>query len=903
MAIRKEQVLLLLTLGVGALVARSLMQEGMQASQWSPKVLQREPRPVPAIALIGGIAPPPAARRDSFTEPSETRPLPPRELAFPPRAPLSIAAVPLDPGPDYAHLWQLRIDGAPAEGVALQAPAEAQPAAPAAEAEAPAQETTAEKEARAARVYERIFEVGKRAPFWGTIELQPGQSLYDLEARTDFDGVEVHVRLYSIAKGTQTERKVFGVGDSKIEKIVLAETLRNEVMRRVHKLPENAATLAERRDLITWLLEKAREETWIHDVALEQAVLYSKLSKGDVDGLRLQHRVLQARGDLGGEFALLDGLAGEHRESAFRYERLGVVKARLGLYHDAEADLRRATELAPNDGRPYIALAEFLRQRGRSREALVVARRVEQTISGLLDPADRVRAVRIVVGCHLANGALDGAKTALQLLAADQAQPYIEGCIAYAAGDVAGALVKFRQVGASPDSGAAALAQGACLVRLGQWQEANDALTKVYDLEPLLRHRAATALALLFVRINQADGALPWLDRAIEADPQDPYAFYLRGHVLRKQGQFAQAAEALLTALRLRDDFVHAVAEMAALQSRLASEGAGTEQAQATVSARRYGDHAVQLAEAVGTPAVELLEASGFYRFAAADAREASAAFTAARDLAAKDDEKLWAKGSLAVVDYSRGLVDDASTSLQRIARDLPKDAPMRTWAEATIAAIDDHAQKEMLEDNFERGEPGTVWNQESDGTLKGTIPDNKLLFHGEFNRTGEVFVERVGAIPKGRNFLAVGCTMQLGKSHARGDGLAGLRIEMQRAAGTYDVRVQLGIREGKPFLQIEDGRVTNGDERVTPVLEIPGFDPAAEHRLELRVVPRGDAQSKTFVLQSRWNGAVVHQHELKTLTASSTGELKTVLFVSGSKGTDVDVQFDDYVLERRKDK
>jgi len=903
MGIRKEQVLLLLTLGVGALVARSLLQEGVRAQTWTPKALAREVPPVPSVTMLDAAAAPPS-RKDLFLEPRETRPLPPRELDFPPRAPLSIAAVPLDPGPDYGHLWQIRTEGAPVENVVLQTAAEAAPAATPTEAEAPVAETAEQKAARYAKVYDRIYEVGKRAPFWGTIELQKDQNLYDLEAKTDFSGVEVHLRIFNMTKGTVEPTRVFGAGDSKIEKIVLAETLRNEVQRAIHKLPQTAATLGERGKLIAWLLEKAREETWVYDTALEQAKLYSNLSKGDLEGLRLQQRVLQARGDLAAEFALLEGLAGDYQDSAFRYEGLGVVKARLALWADAENDLRRAVELAPTDARPHVALAEFLRSRGRSREALVSARRIEQTFGSLLDATERVRAVRTLVGCHLANGAVDGAKAALQMLAADQAQPYLEGAVLYAAGDVATALSKFRQVGASADSGAAALAQGACLVRLGQWQEANDTLLKVYDQEPLLRHRAATALALLFVRINQLDNALVWLDRATEADPQDPYAFYLRGHVLRRQGQLAPAGEALATALRQRDDFVHAVAEMAALQARRAREGGGTEQAQATVAARRYGEHAVQLAESVGAPPVELLEASGVYSFAAADPRAAATAFAAARDTATKDDEKLWAKGALAIVDYSRNLVDDAQTSLQRIVRDLPKDAPMRTWAETTLAAIEDHAKKETLEDGFERGDLGNVWEVEVDGNLKPAIRDNRLFVQGKFTRNGDVWARRVNAVQKGKNFLAVGCTMQLAKGQARADGTAGLRLEIERSAGVHDLRVQLGVRDGKPFLQIEDGRGgANQDNVVTPELTIAGFDPAAQHRLELRVVPRGDSQtSKTFVLQSRWNGAVVHTHELKTLTATTPNELRTVLFASGSKGGTVDVQFDDYALERRND-
>lgn len=908
MAIRKEQVLLLLTLGVGALVARSLFEEGPRASTWSPKVLERTPAPVPVTALVTEAAPP-AARRDICTEPSETRPLPPRALDFPPQAPLSVAALPLHPGPDFGHLWPVQIDGATVDGVVLQTEVNAAAAAPAADGDStvPAQETPEDKAKRLAKSYDRIFEVGKKAPFWGTLEWLPGQDPYDIEKRTDFSDIEIHLRPYSIVSGKFGPVEVYkGKDERRIEKIVLAETLRHEVMRRVHATPETAANLNERRELVYWLLDKAREATWIYDVAIEQAKLYSKLSKGDLDGWRLQQRVLQARGDFAAEFALLDGVAGEYRESAFRYEGLGILKARLQLFDDAEIDLRRAVELSPTDGRPNLALAEFLSRRGRAREAVAAAQRVEQTIGSLLDAADVVRAVRVLVECHLAVGDIAGARMALGRLPAGRAQPYLEGCVAHAAGTLDVAAAKFQAALGSSDNGAALLGQAACLLRAGDWQKAYSALSSVVDQEPLLRHRACTGLALLFLRIGQLDNTLVWVDRALEADPQDPYAYYLRGRALRLQGQLGASSEALGQALKLRDDFVHAIAEMATLQAQRAREGSGEEQAQAAVAARRYSDRAVQLVEAARSPSTTLYERQGLHAFGAADSRAAGVAFAAARDLAAKDEDKLWAKGSLAIVDYSRGLVDDAQTALQRIARDLPKESPLRVWAESTLAAIDDHAQKEMLADTFDRSEVGTVWNAEREAGLTPEIRDKRLVFRSaaKLTKSLEGNVWRDGAVAKGKNFLAVGVTMRLGKGQPRTDGSAGLRIEMQRGAGAFDVRVQIGVREGKPFLEIEDGRTGGQEDRTSPPLAIAGFDPLADQELELRVVPRGDPQqSKAFTLQVRWGDVLVHQHELKSLTGNSQTELKTLLFAGGSKGNEVDVAFDDYVLERRKDR
>ena len=62
------------------------------------------------------------------------------------------------------------------------------------------------------------------------------------------------------------------------------------------------------------------------------------------------------------------------------------------------------------------------------------------------------------------------------------------------------------------------------------------------------------------------------------------------------------------------------------------------------------------------------------------------------------------------------------------------------------------------------------------------------------------------------------------------------------------------------------------------------------------------DATLRAFAIQVRWNGILQWEQELKGLGGSSGNELRTVLFVQGSKGSAVDVAFDDYRLERRKE-
>lgn len=891
MAIRKEQVLVLLVLAIGGWIYSGLGSDGgaMRAGR-DPKRLDYAAANFRPVPLLGNqsVA---FARAEVFTEPRETRPLPPRELQFPARPPLSLCGLPLEPGPGYAHSMLLREDGQVVPEVTLAPPTEN---AVREEASAAVPQDAAARRALLPLTYDQVWVGALSNPYYGFVEID-GMDPLDAEKLTSFDEVTVRLREYSVSKGKIDRVQVFDKDNlNKVRQIRLAQTLRNEVRRAIRQVPADAAHLDDRGKLISWLLGKAREAAWIYDEAMQQAGVYSQLSGGDIEGLRWQLRVLQARGDLAGEYALLDGIVGDYRETAFRYEGLGRVKAQLGLHADAERDLRRAVEIGRTDARPAAALAEFLRERGRFAEALTWAARAEQTVNSVFDSNDRVRVVRSILASRLGAGQLDAARDILALLPSDRPQPYLVGCVAYASGNLTLALDCFRSAAAGGEAAAGLLGQAAVLLRQQQWQAANEALHQVADQAPLLRHRAYSGLALLHLRLGQLETAMQHADRALEAHPQDPYTHYLRGRILREQRNFGAAEEAIEAALRLQDDFVHAIAEMAALQSARADSAA--DPAAATIRAMRFGDRAVALAP---KPQVELYERQGLYRFASGLGLEAKAAFARARDLAATEPERQFAKGALAVVDYSRGMVDEAVATLSRF-RELPKDDPIRQWAEDTLRAIEDHAAKEILEDHFERAEIGSIWALERDGTVTAQLAENRLQFRGKLSRTGEVAVDRTGAVQKSMNFLAVGCSMQLGASHSQTSGFAGLRIETQRgSSGQADTQIWLGVREGRPHLRMVDAR----EEPRMVELAIPGFDRRASHRLELRMVPRGDAQSRMLALQVRWNDVLVHEQDIKGISGGSGGALRTLLFASGSLGDAIEVAFDDYMLERRKER
>jgi tetratricopeptide (TPR) repeat protein len=899
MALRKEQVLLLAVAGIGVLLWNGWRGGELRAVVFQPKKKDHTAvavRPVP-LAPTGGV---PRVRKNLASEPGETQPLPPRELPFPARAPLAVIGLPLEVGPDLAHTVLLRMPGGIVEGVSLQ-PAAAPAAAGGEIPEQPGSETPAQKRERWSRVYDQVFLEGRSVPLLGVLEIQ-GMDRFEAETRKELGGVSIRLRHFSIEKEQfDVVLRFNGPNEDKAVQVRLANNLGNEVARRIRRVPEDGAHLPERAELLEWLLDKAREEPSIYDKALEQAAIYFRDSGQSQEGVQWQVRVLRSKGDLAGALALLQGLKGNLENSSYQLTALGALKALLGLDQDAEALLRRGVEAGPSDPLAHAALARFLLQRGRSREAAAPAQRAFFGIGSLTTSAYRLEVGVTVVGCRLALGDVKEARAALDALG--EPNPYLRACIDYASGDHATALAGFRQAQEGVHAQPAQLGAAACLLQAQQWAEALAAFEAVAEQAPLRRSRALCGIALLYLRLGQFDQTLTYCERALEADPLDAYAFYLRGRALRLQGQLQQAATALSSALKLRDDFVHAVAEMAEVKAATARDSRGEEQAVAALAAMRYADRAVRLASLASMPLPELHELQGVQHFAAGDLAGAATAFAAARDLA-KEDQKQFARGALAVVDYAQGRTDEASVQLAKL-RELPKDHPVYVWAQATQLLIDDHSQKEVLVDHFERSGLGNVWDVDPDGTLLpeiektvvGNTEHSQIRLRGRFSR-GEVAADRVGAVLRAQRFLAVSGRLQLGSSHQRADTFAGLRIATVGSANNtqVDFRAEIGIRDGKPFLRIDE----RNEEPFLAGLTVPGFDAAAAHEVGFRVVPRGEGRQ--WQLLCLWNDQVVLARDLKTLGAGSSLELRTGFLARGPKGAEVDVRFDDYELERRRE-
>ncbi|MEQ1633668.1 MAG: tetratricopeptide repeat protein, partial [Planctomycetota bacterium] len=804
--------------------------------------------------------------------------------------------------PDLARADLLLIDGSVTEGITLESAAATEGAPPEEPELAPASvvETRAQKKERYRRQYDQVWLSGQSEEHFGILR-SPGNDLFDLEQRDEgrLEGVVVNLLEFSITdEKVKPPEATFG-SDAliRVTKVRLADTLKNRVARAVRAVPADAAHALDREKLIDELLLWARDEAWVYDVALEQAEVLASTDAG-LTAVRAKARVLRNKGDLAGELALYESLPETGPSGAFRYEGLGILQGRLGLHSAAVDSLQKASALAPTDARPHAALALFLRQRSEPQQAYAMAQRAMATLGSVSDQLERLRVIQVAIGGLLGMGDLEGAREALSkfgshpagtLPAALAAQ--LRATIDYAAGSLAAAKDGFRTAAASRFGPAAQLGLAACQLRLGEWAEAKASFDSVVDDAPLLRHTALAGLSLLYLRLGQFENAATQADRALEADPLYAYAHYLKARALAGLGQTGNAVESLDAVLRLRDDFVPALAEVSEQRMRLLRDGDASEQAQNALAAVRYADRAVALSP---VPSVMLRERQGLAHFATGDLRGAQDAFAAARDAAADDQGRLFAQAALAVVDYAMDHVDEARSQLERMQSDLAREHPMRQWATETLSRIEDHAQKEQLDDRFERSEIGNVWNQERDGGLGAEVVENRLLFRGRFSRAAEVFAWRAGAVQKGGKFLATSARMTLLPNHQAQDTFAGVRIQSRGSGSTPDFQAQIGLRDGRPFWMVREGKAD-------PVQSPPGGEVAApgEHTFLLRVEDRGD---KMFALLLVMDGVVLQRKDLTMLRAADSKELDTVLVVSGRAGSNVDVAFDDYHLERRKD-
>jgi tetratricopeptide (TPR) repeat protein len=880
MNLRKEPILF-----VGAIAVAGLALSGGDSANIRDSARPKE-KSFEAIAkpmVVLADARDRVAAMEVFREPTEALPLPPAELPFPPLPELPIVAPPLPGGPmpDRYHL--LRIPYTPPvvhAWKASAAPPDDGGEEPPAPSVAPAERQLTEEEL-AAR-FDRIWTEGAQ-PLWGLVMNENKLNL----PQNGTPPVAVRFQFVSRTNG----RPNGGVQEfepSRVRRIQFADSLENQIAFRRKELSNASESVPKRIELLSFLLDAAKQQAWVWGEAETEGKALVAITKSE-EGYSQLLRVYRAQGDFGKELALLSGLPGDLADSPFRWREQGRLEARLRMSADAEAHLRLAQQKAPTDARNTHALAAFLLEEGRPSEALPFAEHAARSTAQEASQVLQQYAITLSAS-RLAMGDLEGATAALDRAPGTALAVALQrGTVEYSRGNLEAATTYFQRCVDEGFGPAAQFALGATKLRQGEWDAARDLLLRVRDDSPVMRARAAAALGLLYERTGHAQDAAAELDFALRTDPSDPWIAYLRGRQHRLDGSFEAASDALRVAQARADDFREALAE-AGLTWSLRGLNADGIDPDALARAVRYLDRTVALEGGRGW--VGYTEILGALQSKMGDTARARAAFESIRERGSA-----FARIGSAILDYRQKRTQDARAVLAAMKDDGAVPLPVRDIARDLVDRIDDHMSKEQLRDGFAREELG-LWTR--DGALIPRLSDGVLRFIGQSGRVEQdAFVRRT--LKRGGDFLSAEVNVQLGGDIAT-TNFAGLRIS--NAARAEDFVIEVGFRRFSadlvPHVRVQDG-APRGDQNRDPIqLRDLAVDMLGKQTLLVAIVPDADRSSNKVGLAIYWNGRLVHQEPaLRGLNTRSTFQLATDLVVAGKQ---VNVGFDDYRLERRKE-
>ena len=253
----------------------------------------------------------------------------------------------------------------------------------------------------------------------------------------------------------------------------------------------------------------------------------------------------------------------------------------------AVAELRRLIEASPDDYGLRFDLAARLQEAGALGAAEEVFERIIERDAG---GPDALRARGRLAGLTLAQGRSDEAlRLAEQVLAADDANAdarLVRAAVALQEGDADAAIADLRNIlGNQPDNVGALRLLASAHAQRDEWALAQDALAKAIDAAPdnpapylalaelrvqagdtagatqvlqdLLARvpdngQAQTALARLQLAAQDTEALAETAGQVLQARPEHPLGYYLRGLILQDQGEFEASVAAFETALEKR---------------------------------------------------------------------------------------------------------------------------------------------------------------------------------------------------------------------------------------------------------------------------------------------------------------------------------------------------------------
>jgi len=912
MRLRREQVVLVLTLALLAWMSRGLTSAS-KSIRGRKKASSPELIAFPAPPVATALPDEPSSQRSAglkrelFAPPSDTRPLPPLEFQAPPSAPLLVLRPPSVPGPAPAVFGRfLRMDlpeyDAPdlfGEAEALEEDLALESAFEPALQDVHAQGTGAgELAPESLTTEERLERIKgwKQVYDWiriGGGELKFGQIRNPDRFALAGDARPVEFVEFNPVDGTERFAAI-RYERERVEDLGFADTPANRMELRRRALG-SALTAGGYEDALLFAfgcIENRLESSRALDIAEEVFRMAEAIANEDPAPRIGIARCYEAGFKFEAAFDEYHGLldSGYARDPRVLVP-LALLEARFRMYASAEERLRESERYARTSWLVQASLGRFLLEHGRIAEAvehLRLANQYEPSRAELKTQRARMRVD--LASALIALGELDEAATWM-----DKALQADEGNARAHAGQVAIRVLEGR--GAREAAGAAngmgraddgqgadagfegLLASGLAKLLDEDLGEAKQDLLLAAQADPLRAGKAWRALSWLAEVSGHPEDALRYIALASENDPTDAWTLYQYGRVLGQRDDLEDALEAFRRALDQELDFPEALAAMGELEFRRGNHE----------DAERYFERALT----VDGGLVRVHDLRGVNLLELDRVPEATEAFEAALVI---DSDLPSALAGAAWCSYRRGDADEAIIRLRELddnRRDLSADDPFRVYAQGQIERLTDHLEKVSWTDRFERRSLRNNWTVEESAGPTVALVEGEVLLSGVFKERGR---SRLWQVKPAGDFVALEARLTVRSGNSARAGIFVSRERTRRAQTRIESEITLSRHplEGVPQVQILS-RAGGAPEYVSA----PAFDWPVGEAVTLRVERIGE--SGAGLLRILLDGFPILDEQHIQALGSTTTELRIGVFVEGDAGREADVIVDDVEIVYRE--
>ncbi|MBI5362110.1 MAG: tetratricopeptide repeat protein, partial [Planctomycetes bacterium] len=828
---RKEQLVLILTAGALGWLVWSSTRASTKVPPLRPgaaPALERPALPDVELAMPQKRAFDDGAVRELFAPPSDTRPLPPLDFQPPPMVALAALRPPALPAPEPKHFGRfLRAQPVlvPVPDLFVAAPAAAEDATPTKPA---AKELTSTERAERVNAWKKLYDWYRSNDFkFGRIA---NDDRYRLGKRANEPLLFVEVNPETGAPKLPGQPPV-QVARNGVQEYGFADTAANKIeVQRVEfgdPLPASqydqalffAAGCVEMRHETPRALEVAEELFTRASAALESDPL-PRLGRARVYEAGFQfEKAFQAYQEM---------LAGAWSKNALVMARLADLEARFRMFDKAEERLFEAERAGRTLPLVQATLGRFLTARGRADEAVEHLRLANQH-----EPtAAEAKRFRAQLRCDLGDALLASGVPQESAEWFEKAKQADATDARAQAGAIAAAIV---QGNAKPSADNAQtfellLANGVAGLAskdAAELARAKDALLAAAALDPMRAVYAWRALSWLAEITGNPEEALRFVEQAYENDPTDAWTLYQRGRVQAARDDLDGAIESFQKALDQELDFPDALAALGELMHRKGRWDA----------AEKYLERAMQLDPKLAGAIA--LRGMNFIRMV-----DMRAAEDVLRQALAVEPDHPTARNALAWCWYAKGgptNAVEAETRLRELddaRRGLPESDAHRVWARGQIERIQDHLEKVVWSDRFERKNLLNGWDVDEKSGPQTSIHDGVVTLSGAFKQNGRARVWQ--SRPAGA-FVAIEAKVTVKANTTAKVGLFVSR-ETQRG-GESQIEAELALaRPNDPGKNGVQWRAMKRGSENDPWTDVPAFEWKFDQPVTVRIERMGDA-------------------------------------------------------------